>query len=197
MGMLVSVLCLGLGLGYLSGRKSPKAIELKPAPLPSDWSKGVLTLYGFDRDGKAIAHGCGNLADATGTVVTNWHVLEEAASAEAHLEDGRIYQVVLVKGGSTKKDLLILKLGRDIKSQIQWPDHLPFLVIGNSSTLTLGARIVTIGSPEGLNNSVSEGVVSSIREGDFGRLIQITSPISPGSSGGPVLNVDGQVVGVV
>src|SRR5436309_3228694 len=73
------------------------------------------------------------------------------------------------------------------------PDALP---AGGTSGLRVGDRIATISSPKGLANTVSDGLVSGIREEEGERLIQISAPISPGSSGGPVFDAAGRVVGI-
>lgn len=73
---------------------------------------------------------------------------------------------------------------------------MPHVTLGSSLDLAVGERVIAIGSPQGLENSVSDGILSAIREVDSVRYLQITAPISPGSSGGPVLNSTGQMIGV-
>src|SRR5436309_1954428 len=76
------------------------------------------------------------------------------------------------------------------------PSGLHALTLGATSGLKVGDRIATISSPRGLSNTVSDGLVSAIRDDDGQRLIQISAPISPGSSGGPVFDLSGKVIGI-
>jgi Tfp pilus assembly protein PilF len=125
-----------------------------------------------------------------GLIITSRHGLEGANSAQVKTEDGKMYSIKEVLAEDNKSDLILLSV--DIPNEAVHPltmhDTLP----------DVGERIIVIGSPLGLEKTVSDGIVSAIREiPAFGRIIQITAPISPGSSGSPVVNMKGEVIGVV
>ena len=158
-----------------------KALAKKARP-------AVLLLVVSDANGKEIATGTGFLVSSDGKLITNHHVIEDAASAIAKAENGGLFPVEGVLADDPKNDLVLLKLeGKD----------LPFLLLGESDKIEVGTRIAVIGSPLGLEGTLSEGIVSAVREDENeGRLIQITAAISPGSSGSPVLNTSGEAIGV-
>ena len=156
----------------------------------------VLTIFCYDRKDKIIAQGSGFLVSADGLGVTNFHVLNSAYRAEAELGDGRRYHVLVVKSFDADKDVVVMRLGRAIGGTTEWPSSLPFLSVGSSLSVAVGDRIATIGSPEGLANSVTDGLISAIRRDEGVNLLQITAPISPGSSGGPVFDLHGRVIGI-
>ena len=156
----------------------------------------VLTIFCYDRKDKIIAQGSGFLVSADGLGVTNFHVLNSAYRAEAELGDGRRYHVLVVKSFDADKDVVVMRLGRTIGGTTEWPSSLPFLSVGSSLSVAVGDRIATIGSPEGLANSVTDGLISAIRRDEGVNLLQITAPISPGSSGGPVFDLHGRVIGI-
>jgi S1-C subfamily serine protease len=159
-------------------------------------ASGVLTLYGFDEGADAKVQGSGFLVSGEGMGVTNLHVLDDIARAEARLGDGRIFHVLRVHAYSSDDDLAVFQLGREFDKEIQWARDMPFVPLGSSDGLRVGDRIAAISSPEGLSNTLSEGIVSGIREQGANRVLQITAPISEGSSGGPVFDHAGAVVGV-
>jgi len=177
------------------------------SPVPSNQSQNasldpiiiripaVVTLYTYDTRGKAVAQGSGFLITSNGVAVTNFHVLNGSYSADAKLGDGRLYNVVKIQAYDPDRDIAIFQLGRKIAGEIEEPKGLPFLTLAPGD-VQVGDRIATIGSPEGLTNSVSDGIVSAVRSDGGQRFFQISAPISPGSSGGPVLNLDGQVVAI-
>jgi S1-C subfamily serine protease len=187
-------------LGYpLASKNQPQAVPggveeqlrtvLKQA-------SAVLTLYGFDEGADAKVQGSGFLVSGEGLGVTNLHVLEDIVRAEARLGDGRIFHVLRVHAYSSDDDLAVFQLGREFDKEIQWARDMPFVPLGSSDQLRPGDRIAAISSPEGLSNTLSEGIVSGIREQGTNRILQITAPISQGSSGGPVFDRRGAVVGV-
>lgn len=158
-----------------------KALSKKARP-------AVLLLVVSDANGKEIATGTGFLVSSDGKLITNHHVIEYAASAVAKAENGGLFPVEGVLADDAKNDLVLLKLkGKD----------LPFLSLGNSDKVEVGARIAVIGSPLGLEGTLSEGIISAVRKllGDQ-RIFQLTAAVSPGSSGSPVLNGKGEVIGV-
>jgi hypothetical protein len=167
-------------------RAETESIDLKA--LAKKARPAVMLLVVSDAAGKEIATGTGFLVSSDGKLITNHHVIEDAASAVAKAENGGLFPVEGVLADDPKNDLVLLKLkGKD----------LPFLPLGNSDKIEVGTRIVVIGSPLGFEGTLSEGIVSAVRElmGDI-KLLQVTAAISPGSSGSPVMNASGEVVGV-
>ena len=142
-----------------------------------------------DAAGKEIATGTGFLVSSDGKLITNHHVIEHAVSAVAKAENGGLFPVTGLLAEDSERDLVVLKLdGKDF----------PSLELGSSEKIESGTRIAVVGNPLGLEGSLSEGIVSGLRLDmiDKGTSIQITAAISPGSSGSPVLNSKGTVIGV-
>jgi hypothetical protein len=149
-------------------------------------SRAIVSVLVTTSDGKT-AQGSGFFVDSTGHLVTNYHVIEDASAAIVKTSDGGFYEVDGTLAVDKEHDLAILKvLGSNFAS----------VSLGNSDAVSIGDKVYAVGSPLGLQTTVSDGIVSSIRELDSGRLIQTTAPISHGSSGGPLLNVRGEVIGV-
>jgi tetratricopeptide (TPR) repeat protein len=142
----------------------------------------------FDARGNSVSRGSGFFI-AMDRVVTNRHVIERSSRVEVHLLDGKKFPVKGVLAVDGEGDLALLKV--DIPSQLVRP-----LQIVRTAPQE-GESIVVVGNPFGLEGSVSNGIVSAVRDiSGYGRIIQITAPISPGSSGSPVVNMYGQVIGV-
>ena len=148
----------------------------------------AVAIQTFDSKGEPLSRGSGFFIDGD-RVVTNRHVIESAVRAEIHSSAGATYPVKGVLAVDDEGDLALLKV-----------DTPP----GTARPLTLertspqeGESVVVIGNPFGLEGSVTNGIVSAVRDiPTYGRIIQITAPISPGSSGSPVVNMRGQVLGV-
>lgn len=142
----------------------------------------------FDARGEKLSRGSGFFVDSD-RVVTNRHVIEGAYRAEIHSSTGTIYPVKGVLAVDAEGDLALLKVeatGNQVRP----------LSLDRTSPQE-GESVVVIGNPFGLEGSVTNGIVSAVRDiPTFGRIIQITAPISPGSSGSPVVNMQGQVIGV-
>src|SRR5438445_3699092 len=142
----------------------------------------------FDARGEKLSRGSGFFIDVD-RVVTNRHVIEGAYRAEVHSYNGNSYQVKNVLAVDAEGDLALLKI--DVPPNLARPLSL------DRTSPQEGESIVVIGNPFGLEGSVTNGIVSAVRDiPGFGRIIQITAPISPGSSGSPVVNMQGQVIGV-
>jgi S1-C subfamily serine protease len=144
----------------------------------------VLTIIAMDRKGSAFSQGSGFILTSDGLAGSNYHVLEGAASAFASSSDGRTFEVGLIEGADLDKDLIIFQLY--LRGSKAKPHDLPHVILGSSTDLAVGERVIAIGSPQGLEDTVSDGIVSAIREVESVRFLQITAPVSPGSSGGPV-----------
>jgi S1-C subfamily serine protease len=181
--------------------KTPHTDESAPTPSrPSAQltvqinEKAVLTIVGTDRSGSTITQGSGFILTPGGLGGTNYHVLEGVSRAAAECCDGQVFEIGSIEGVDAERDLVVFQL-RQSGSETD-PQDLPHIPLGSTQNLTVGQKVIVIGSPQGLENTVSDGILSAIREYDNVRYLQITAPISPGSSGGPVLDASGQVIGV-
>lgn len=142
----------------------------------------------FDARGEKLSRGSGFFVD-TDRVVTNRHVIDNAYRAEVHSYTGNTYAVKGVIAIDAEGDLALLK--------VDAPAHQVRPLSLDRTSPQEGESVVVIGNPFGLEGSVTNGIVSAVRDiPTFGRIIQITAPISPGSSGSPVVNMHGQVIGV-
>ncbi|MDX6529448.1 MAG: hypothetical protein QOH41_1738 [Blastocatellia bacterium] len=142
----------------------------------------------FDARGEKLSRGSGFFIDVD-RVVTNRHVIEGAYRAEVHLNSGHTFQVKTVLAVDAEGDVALLK--------VDAPANLVRPLLLDRTSPQEGESVVVIGNPFGLEGSVTNGIVSAVRDiPGFGRIIQITAPISPGSSGSPVVNMQGQVIGV-
>ncbi|HEX8846188.1 MAG TPA: tetratricopeptide repeat protein [Pyrinomonadaceae bacterium] len=148
----------------------------------------VVAIVTYDAKGERLSRGSGFFI-AQDRIVTNRHVLEGAFKAEVHTVNDLTYIVKGVLAVDGEGDIALLQV--DIPPNIATP-----LTVVRTSPQE-GESIVVIGNPLGLEGSISNGIVSAVRDiQNFGRIIQITAPISPGSSGSPVINMRGEVVGV-
>ncbi len=149
----------------------------------------VVIIFAYDNKGEFLQLGSGFFVSQNGDIITNHHVIQGANFAEIKTSDGKTYPITYIVAGDEQND--IIRLSVDIPSKYIRPLSL-------SETIPeVGERIIVYGSPLGLENTVSDGIISAIREiPDYGKIIQITAPISPGSSGSPVLNMNGEVIGI-
>jgi V8-like Glu-specific endopeptidase len=149
----------------------------------------IVSIIMSDENGHAIAQGTGFLISKDGRIVTNYHVIENGSSAVAKLPDGAFFVVDGVLASDKVRDVALIKAhGENFRT----------LTLGNSNQLEVGEDVVAIGNPLSLESTVSSGIVSGIRtaEKEGGKFLQVTTPISPGSSGGPLFNMAGEVVGI-
>jgi len=133
----------------------------------------------------------GFIVRSNGTIVTAFHVIDGADRVAVKMQSGEIFDNVVLLAKDERRDIAIIKVPGF---------QLPAVDLGNSNELQPGQHIIVIGNPLGLEElraTVTDGIISGIR--DFGsgyRLIQITAAISPGNSGGPALNDQGEVIGI-
>jgi len=165
-----------------------KSIERLPS-LIKRINPSTVIIFVYDDKGEFLKLGSGFFISQNGDVITNYHVIQGASSAEIKTTDEKTYPITYIVAEDEQSD--IIRLSVDIPSQYVYPLSL-------SATIPeVGERIIVYGSPLGWENTVSDGIVSAIREiPSYGKLIQITAPISPGSSGSPVLNMQGEVIGI-
>ena len=166
----------------------PKA-EVSLTKLVNSIRPAVVTVVVYDANHRVTNIGSGFFIDKYGHLITNYHVLDGKYAAEIRTSDGQKYPIKLVVADNKEVDLI--KVLVDIpRKKIKWlkvSKELP----------AIAEQIMVVGSPYGLEQTVSEGIVSSIREiPAVGEFFQMSAPISPGSSGSPVINLKGQVIGV-
>ena len=136
----------------------------------------TVVILTYDKDGKALSQGSGFFISREGDVITNRHVIQGAIKAEIKTTEGNTYPIKQVVAEDVEGD--IIRLSVDIPTGLAPPLKI------SSSLLSEGERIIVIGSPLGLEQTISDGIVSAIREiPGYGKVVQITAPISPGSSG--------------
>jgi len=151
-------------------------------------SDAVVLIVISNSAGQETALGSGFLVSADGEIVTNYHVIKEAHSAIVKLSNGAFFPVNGVLASDADKDLAIIKVNGK---------NLPFLTLGDIDKLHVGDHVVAIGSPLGLEGTASDGIVSALRDVASKKWIQTTAPVSHGNSGGPLLDMNDHVVGVI
>lgn len=143
------------------------------------------------RQGHSQALGSGFIISSDGVIVTNNHVIDKAIDIKVTLDDGTELPAKLL-GADPKSDLAVIK--------IQSPKPLATIAWGDSDKLKLGDQILAIGNPFGIGTTVTAGIVSArgrdLHSGPYDDFIQIDAPINHGNSGGPLVDSDGQVVGI-
>jgi serine protease Do len=140
---------------------------------------------------KATSLGSGFIIDASGLVVTNNHVIQDADEITVILHDNTTLKAEVV-GKDTKTDIALLRVKSD--------KPLPFVPFGNSDKMKIGDWVLAIGNPFGLGGTVTAGIVSArardIQQGPYDDFIQTDASINRGNSGGPMFNMNGEVVGI-
>ena len=135
------------------------------------------------------ALGSGFFVQSNGTIITNNHVIKNATEITVRLSNGEAYRRAYVLSKDELRDIAILRIEAS---------DVPILKLGNSNQSKVGEEVLLIGAPRGLEQTVSNGIISGIRVLDDGtRVIQTTAAASPGSSGGPLLDRSGNVVGIL
>lgn len=167
---------------YSCGPKNVKTII-------AETKEASFIIYTYDEYGTPAGNGSGFFIDTNGTGITNYHVLNGAVKALITLHDSTKLEIDKVLASDSKWDI--------IKFSVKNPDgkqfkHLKFA----DKTVEQGDKVYNISAPMGLEQTVSDGLVSAIREDSHGQTIQITAPISPGSSGSAILDENGDVIAV-
>ncbi len=203
---LAPALALSLGLGLFApafGQQAPQAqtpektseaTDLTQAPSPSGLSRAFVEAA--RRIKPAVAHiklgngatGSGVIVSPDGYVLTNNHVASAANQITVKLSDRREFPARRI-GTDPKIDLALIK----IEAQ-----NLPYATLGDSSKLEPGEWVIALGSPFGLEHSMSAGIVSALgrKFGANNNYIQTDASINPGNSGGPLVNMNGEVIGI-
>lgn len=159
----------------------------------------IVTVRQMGRDGESRGTGSGFIVSKEGLIATNLHVIGEGRPIEVELNDGSLHKVVEVRAWDRRYDLAVIRIEAE-------KEKLKVLPLADSNKAEQGQLIAGFGAPQGLSFSVVAGVISAIRELDEGfvgnetpdyPMLQLAMPIEQGNSGGPVINMDGEVLGVV
>jgi len=184
------------------GAKSKRGVPGEAGPSPENEQR-FREFFGpelyerfFKRRGpreETRAAGSGVIVDAKGYILTNAHVVENAAEIEVRLSDDRKFSATLV-GRDPKTDLAVVKIDPGASP-------LPVAELGDSDKLRIGQWAIAIGNPFGLDRTVTAGIISATGRTKVGvatyeAFIQTDASINPGNSGGPLLNLDGRVIGI-
>ncbi len=171
-----------LGLFLISLAIAGNARDIAKQAFPS-----VVMLVMEDDNGQPLSLGSGFFVRED-IVATNLHVVEGAAGGYAKIVgEKQKYDIAGYVAIDHKMDLLLLKINNVTA---------PTVTLGDSSKIAVGDEIFAVGNPKGLEGTFSKGIISAIRKIEEDTLLQITAPISPGSSGGPILNSEGNVIGI-
>lgn len=169
--------------------QSPVSGRVKDLPtLVKEATPGIVAIITYDRDGNALGQGSGFFINKKGHIISNRHVFRNARRAEVKISSST-YSVEKVLAEDAENDLILfsIKAGSGEFAALPLAFKAP----------RVGEKAVVIGNPLGLETTVSDGIVSAQRKLENGiEVLQVTSPISPGSSGSPVLNMSGEVIGV-
>lgn len=179
-----------LKLGFASFLILPVAfgqISLTTAQIAKRVSPAVVVIQGkTDSD---EVQGSGFITSKDGMIVTNLHVIKDLRTAKVHLADGKVFDSIFVLATDERRDLAIIKVAGF---------NLDSVELGNSDTLTVGEPVIVVGSPLGLEATVTAGILSAIRDsGDGYKLLQTDAAVNHGNSGGPLVADNGTAVGVV
>ena len=164
---------------------SPEQNRLKK--IIQEQGKSVVFIGMYDKKGNPLSYGSGFFISKDGKIITNYHVIENGYRAIIKTLNGKTYDHVFLLSFDEKKDIALLEVNEN---------NAPPVKIGDSDFVEQGDKVITIGNPEGFQNTVSEGIISGIREYEEIKFFQFSSPISHGNSGGPLYNLNGEVVGI-
>lgn len=151
-------------------------------------ASSVVMIMVYDSAGEPFASGSGIMIGSKGYILTNNHVLSDGSFFTVRIEnDDNCYRTSQVIKYNDVLDLAVIRIDRSL---------VPLPIYKGPQKLVRGQKVVAIGSPMGFFNSVSDGIISGFREKDDVELIQFTAPVSSGSSGGAILNMYGEVIGI-
>jgi S1-C subfamily serine protease len=182
-GRANSLLLLVLTPGLCGAQGRPPST---PAAIYERTHLSVVVIIVGDKDGNPLGQGSGFIV-AKDRIVTNHHVLERVSNAVVVFADGATKEVEGVVADSSTRDLAILSVKTGARAALK---------IGDELSVHQGDPVYAIGAPRGLELSITNGIVSGFRRLDEQFMIQTTAPIAPGSSGGPLFDQDGLVIGV-
>jgi serine protease Do len=174
------------GAEFTPAPKQAKRDKLAPAAIFKAWAPSVVTITVDMPFGSGT--GTGFVIDDRGTIATNHHVIDQGTNISVKLFDGTKAEKVELLESNPGEDLAVLRI-----AVAKLP---PPVALGESDAVEVGEAVVVIGNPIGLEHTMTDGLVSSRRLFEGKKYIQMSAPVSPGNSGGPVFNEFGDVIGV-
>jgi hypothetical protein len=165
--------------------QEPPQTRLSPGEIAARYSDAVVVLESYNDQGQRSSQGSGFICSSDGMVLTNYHVIRGASRMTARMHDQSVHDVEYVGGFDVQHDVAALRIDGA---------SLPSVHVGNSSAVNVGDHVVALGAPLGLESTLSDGIVSAVREAGTFRLFQTSAPISHGSSGGPIFDDYGSVI---
>jgi regulator of sirC expression with transglutaminase-like and TPR domain len=160
------------------------------AALIAEVRPSVVIIRVDGRDGEEFGVGTGFVIDEQGLIATNFHVINEGREFTVETSGGVELPVLAIEASDVNRDLAIIRV--DVSDQT-----LQALELATNQSAEQGMRVLAFGNPLGLENSVVEGIVSAEREVEGRSLLQLAMPIEPGNSGGPLVDLDGTVHGII
>ena len=176
----------------IGGLNHPKANNVPYGELSYEeiarLSTSIVMITILDRKGEAYKSGSGVVIHEDGYILTNFHVVEGGAYFAVRFEnEDQIYETNRIVKYHTDYDLALIKVEKKCKP----------IRVHREQNLVRGQKVVAIGSPHGLFNSISDGIIAAFRQIREQDMIQFTAPISPGSSGGALLDMYGRLIGII
>lgn len=180
----LGVLALGLCCAGPAFPEKPQAI----ADIFAQNADSVVVVAVKNKGEWRAQSGSGFIASQDGVIVTDYHLVRRAKKVLVKLHNRKSYKSARLVGADAAKDIALIKIDAAGLKKVSF---------GDSQNVRVGEQVVSIGNPLGLEASVSDGLISGVREIAPGfKVFQISVPLSHGSSGGPVLNLKGEVIGV-
>lgn len=188
LSLLIVLQLTGLVIADDTDSEAKSSSESRVAELAAQVKDSIVVVTFDGRDGRQQGLGTGFVVSDDGLIATNLHVIGEARPISVQFANGDKHDVVSVHATERAMDLALIRIEKE---------GLKPLELGDSSKLPPGTEVVAVGNPQGLRHSVVSGVVSEQREVDGKPMLQLAMPIERGNSGGPVLDMQGRVHGVI
>ncbi len=184
---ILVALIIGLSNFVTAQAQTPRHRVLTAREIARRVFPSVVMLVARDENGRPVSQGSGFFVRGD-AIATNRHVIESAAQIHVKVVGRNVsFEIKSIESTDKENDLALLKIE---------PPKAQSLLLGDSRRVAVGDTVYVVGSPEGLEGTFSQGIISGLRRIEGQDLLQITAPISHGSSGGPVLNTRGEVIGI-
>jgi hypothetical protein len=163
-------------------------VKLSAGEIAAKYADAVVVLESYNDLGQEVGQGSGFIFESSGRVFTNYHVIRGVSRVTARLRDQSTHEVEYILGFDMTHDVAALKLDGE---------GVPAVHLGSPASVKAGDHVTVLGAPLGLESTLSDGIISAVREsGGSRRLFQTSAPISHGSSGGPLFDDYGRVIGL-